>query len=178
MTIGQEQATDPAASTTEETVTLTQAELQSLMDSKITAALKTRESNLEAKYSQLIKTVEEDKEKEKRSSLEEVNKLLDEYKNKAARYELEMQTKEALKEVEALDIADMFDYDTSSVEGRKAFALAFKNRLKSSVEAEIKNKLNTSNTVTTKDTKPVEFKAGMDNENAKAFLASLGIKPK
>lgn len=160
---------------TEEAITLTQTELQRLIDSKITAAVKTRENNLEAKYSQLMKSVEEDKEKEKRSSLEEANKLLDEYKSKAAKYELEKQTKEALKEVDATDVAGLFDFDTSTVEGRKSFAMAYKEQLKASVEAEIKNKLNTGTPATTKTTHVEKDLSSMTTEEYKAYKKQNNI---
>lgn len=159
----------------EEKISLTSSELQKLIDSKVTNAVKTRESNLESKYSELLKSIDADKEAEKRKSLEDANKLIDEYKGKAQKYELERATKAALKEIDALDVVDLFDHDISTVEGRKAFALAFKERLKSSVENEIKTKLNTSNTATTKKSPTVKNVSDMTTEEYKAYKKENNI---
>jgi hypothetical protein len=166
---------DQETKTAEERVTLSKLELQKLIDSEITKAIKTRESNIEKKYKQMQSEIEAQRESEYRKDLDKTNQLLDEYKQRLSRYELNEQTKNGLAENNALDLLPIFDQDFSSSDGRVKIAKMIKEIINQGIQSGIKDKIQSPATPKTKpaleksvkDMTPQEYIAYKNSKNLK-----------
>jgi len=124
----------------EEVLTLSKQDLESLIDRRVSGALKTREDNLRAEFEQERRYLQQ-KALEAEGKFEELSEERKRDLEELQKRQLDLETNDLLRKSGMSDFADIFKADFATLDGRATVAEELKTMIQSAVEKELKTRL-------------------------------------